>query len=267
MLFFTLYFQCDQFTNAVIISRLVYHTGLSTLNKFACFTLCVLPSCDSLNYANGRYLPRKIMQLIFAKACKTFWLMSLNVVPMKALLDAAAHFHNISFCPLSLLTAVCSQLLQMCLETFIIPPTEEIVTLPHRNLKSFRFPQKCAFRIAKPSPETRLATVLQTIQLTSITHFKVLFLDMCCVVLYSRWMFALPFADTSSISYLWRHLFIYEVIIIFFHLKCRIKTQSAGGTKHKKKTLPRSNFLSKSKERKQFLREKSTIYVFFYLNG
>ncbi len=169
------------------------------------------------------------MQLIFAKACKTSWL---NVAPMEALLDAAAQFHNISFCPLSLLTAVCSQLLQMCLETFMIPPTEETVTLPHRNLKSFRFPQKCAFRITKPSPETRLATVLQTIQLTSVTNVKVLFLDMCCVVLYSRWMFALPFADTS---YLWRHVFIYEVIFLFFHLKCRIKNQSAGGTIHKKK--------------------------------
>ncbi len=149
---------------------------------------------------------------------------------MKALLDTAAHFHNISFCPLSLLTAVCSQLLQICLETFIIAPTEETVTLPHRNLKSFRFPQKCAFRITKPSPETRLATVRRTIQLTSVTHFKVLFLDMCCVVLYSRWMFSLPFADTST-SYLWRHLFIYEYIYSF---KMQNKNQSAGGTIHLK---------------------------------
>lgn len=105
----------------------------------------VLPSCDSLSYANGCYLSLTIMQLIFAKACKTSWLMSLNVAAMKASLNTAARFHNISSCPLSLLTALRSQLRQMYLETFITGATEKPVTLPHRNLKSFRFPQKCVF--------------------------------------------------------------------------------------------------------------------------
>lgn len=122
------------------------------------------------------------MQLIFAKACKTSWLMSLNVAPMKASLNTAARFHNISSCPLSLLTALRSQLRQMCLETFITVATENPVTLPHRNLKSFRFPQKCVFRITKPSPETRLATVRQTIQLTSFTNFK----ERCAVLFCTK---------------------------------------------------------------------------------
>lgn len=160
---------------------MVYHIGLCTLNKLACFTL-LLPSCDSLSYANERYLSLTIMPLIFAKACKTSWLMLLNVEPMKASLNTATQFHNISSCPLSLLTALCWQLRQMCLATFITAATEKPVTLPHINLKSFSFPQKCVFRITKPSPETRPATVRWTIQLTSFTNFK----ERCAVVFCTK---------------------------------------------------------------------------------
>ncbi len=76
--------------------------------------------------------------VIFAKACKNLLADVAECChAMKALLDTAAHFHNISFCPLSLLTAVLLTITFRMFRTFIIAPTEETVTLPHRNLKVF----------------------------------------------------------------------------------------------------------------------------------